>query len=195
MGKCAFFRFLAIAALIATAAFPQWAAAAAEPDKTDLSERSVKVITGFALTTIPSEIRAADGSVQKIDKSDVAKIIVPYEDAKHVIKAAWLSAKAQECNMVEVQTENYMKLMRAEQAKNRWSKEQLLFINRLHLFTVMWLTGNVRIKGRDDGQTEAKPMSDAEIAAASKAKERVCSSEEKEKIKTNIDSFWKTAQK
>jgi hypothetical protein len=194
MGTCEFIKFSAIAAVAMVMAFPQCAAAAAEPDKSDLSEKSVRVITGFALTTIPSEVRQSDGSVMKIDKSDVSKIILPYDDAKHVIKAAWLSAKAQECDMAEVQTDNYHKLMHEEQAKNKWTKEQLLFINRLHLFTVMWLTGNVRFSEKD-GQKEATPMSEAEIAAAAKAKERVCTDDEKEKIKTSIDSFWKSAQK
>jgi hypothetical protein len=194
MGKCEFFRFTAIAAVILAVAVPRWAAAAAEPDKSDLSEKAVSLLTGFALTTIPSEIKQSDGGTLKIDKSDVSKIIVPYEDAKRVIKAARLSAKAQECDMNEVQAENYLKLMREEQAKNKWSKEQILFINRLHLFTVMWLTGNVKVK-ESDGQTEAKPRSQEEVAAAGAAKVRDCSSEEKETIKSGFDAFWQSAQK
>jgi hypothetical protein len=193
MGKHEPIRILATAALVAAVAFPQGMALAAE--KGDLSEHSVKVISDYAMATIPSEIRQSDGSVLKIDKSDSSKIRIPYEDAKRVIKVAYMSAKAQECNMPDVQTQNYLQLKHAEQRKKHWSKQQLLFINRLHLFTVMWLTGNVRVVDKS-GKPDSQPTTQSEmVAAARKVKQRTCTEEEKAKIRTNIDSFWKSAQK
>lgn len=207
MGKCEYFRLSATAKPVTAMMVMMMimvalrGAAAAEPDKNDLSDKSVRVLTGFALTTIPSEIVRADGSVVKIDKSDVSKIILPYDDAKRVIKAGRLSALAQECDMAAVQEENYHRLMETEHARNKWSREQMLFINRLHLFTVMWLTGNVKFTEKDP-KADTKPMSEADVAkakaeadAAAKARQRVCTAQEKETIKSSIDSFWKTAQK
>jgi hypothetical protein len=155
-----------------------------------LSVKSVKLISGFALTTIPSEIKQADGTVLKIDTKNVDKILVPLDDARRVILVARNSAHAQMCDMPELQAENYLALMRAEQAKKKWSQEQMLFINRLHLFTVMWLTGNVRFTEKGDGKKEPEVISEPDKGA-----KKDCSAEEKDKVKANIEAFLKSAQK
>jgi hypothetical protein len=157
--------------------------------KEQLSLKSVQLITGFALTTIPSEIKQPDGKVLKIDRSNVQKILVPLEDARRIILIARNSAHAQMCDLPELQAENYLALMRSEQAKKKWSQEQMLFINRLHLFTVMWLTGNVRFLEKD-GKKEPQV-----IAEPDKKKERECSPKERDDVKANIEAFLKSVQK
>lgn len=154
-----------------------------------LSVKSVKLITGFALTTIPSEIKQADGSVLKIDTKNPQNIVVPLEDSRRIIMVARNSAHAQMCDMPELQAENYLALMRTEQAKKKWSKEQMLFINRLHLFTVMWLTGNVKFLEKD-GKKEPQVISEP-----GQNPKKDCSTDEKEKVKANIEAFLKSAQK
>lgn len=154
-----------------------------------LSTNSVNLITKFALTTIPTEIKQPDGSVLKIDIDNVEKIVVPVEDARRIIMVARNSAHAQLCDLPELQAENYLALMRLEQAKEKWSKEQMLFINRLHLFTVMWLTGNVQLLETGEGE---KPRV---ISTPKNTQVRNCSPEDKESVKANIEAFLKTAQK
>lgn len=182
------FAGLAFAA-VATA---QTTAAPKEKDpaeKQELSQKSVKLITGFALTTIPSEIKQPDGKVLKIDRANLERILVPLEDARRIILTARNSAHAQMCDLPELQAENYLALMRSEQAKKKWSQEQMLFINRLHLFTVMWLTGNVKFLEKE-GQKEPQVISEPD-----KGEKKVCSPEEKENVKANIEAFLKSAQK
>ena len=159
------------------------------PEKQELSQKSVKLITGFALTTIPSEIKQPDGKVLKIDRANLERILVPLDDARRIILTARNSAHAQMCDMPELQAENYLALMRSEQAKKKWSQEQMLFINRLHLFTVMWLTGNVKFLEKD-GQKEPQVISEPD-----KGEKKTCSPEEKENVKSNIEAFLKSAQK
>jgi hypothetical protein len=158
-------------------------------EKQELSQKSVKLITGFALTTIPSEIKQPDGKVLKIDRANLERILVPLDDARRIILTARNSAHAQMCDLPELQAENYLALMRLEQAKKKWSQEQMLFINRLHLFTVMWLTGNVKFLEKD-GQKEPQVISEPD-----KGEKKACSPEEKESVKANIEAFLKTAQK
>ena len=158
-------------------------------EKTELSQKSVKLITGFALTTIPSEIKQPDGKVLKIDRQNLERILVPLEDARRIILTARNSAHAQMCDLPELQAENYLALMRSEQAKKKWSQEQMLFINRLHLFTVMWLTGNVKFLEKD-GQKEPQVISEPD-----KGEKKPCTPEEKESVKANIEAFLKSAQK
>jgi hypothetical protein len=155
----------------------------------ELSAKSTKLIMGFALTTIPSEIKQPNGKVLKIDRSDPSKILVPIDDARRIIMAARNSAHAQVCEMPELQSENYMALMRSEQAKNKWNQQQILFINRLHLFTVMWLTGNVKFLEKD-GKKEPRVISEPD-----KGKKKKCTAEEKAKVRNNIEAFLKSVQK
>jgi hypothetical protein len=160
-----------------------------DKEPTELSLKSVKLITGFALTTIPSEVKQPDGKVIKIDRNNLERILVPLDDARRVILAARNSAHAQMCDLPELQAENYLALMRQEQAKNKWTPEQMLFINRLHLFTVMWLTGNVKFLEKD-GKKEPTV-----IAEPDKGEKKVCTPDEKDKVKVEIEAYLKTAQK
>jgi hypothetical protein len=157
--------------------------------KSELSAKSTKLIMGFALTTIPSEIKQPDGKVLKIDRSKPGEILVPINDARRIIMAARNSAHAQMCDLPELQSENYMALMRSEQAKNKWTQQQFLFINRLHLFTVMWLTGNVKFLEKD-GKKEPRVISEPD-----KGKKKSCTAEEKAKVRKNIEAFLKSVQK
>jgi len=176
-------------ALMTAAAAQDSAAPKADKEAEELSLKSVKLITGFALTTIPSEIKQPDGKIVKIDRSNLEKILVPLDDARRIILAARNSAHAQMCDLAELQAENYLALMRTEQSKNKWSQEQMLFINRLHLFTVMWLTGNVKFMEKD-GKKEPTV-----IAEPDKGEKKDCSADEKAKVKANIEAYLKSAQK
>ncbi len=168
---------LALAAMLAGAgATPGWGQGAqkkagiettpgsaqkAQNKKKSPSDRAVRVIVGFAWTLVPEEYEGSDGKQVKVDKSDPAKFMIPMEDARRVIRAAHRSANAQICDLPEHQTANYVKLMKREKTSEKWSSEQLLFINRLHLFTVQWLTGNVEFaetKAKKD-KTSHKPAS------------------------------------
>lgn len=185
---CLTFLFSGLALTTAVAA--QDTTAPAKVDGCQLSVKSVKLITGFALTTIPSEVKQPDGKVIKIDRNNLERILVPLDDACRVIVAAHNSAQAQMCDLPELQAENYLALMRAEQAKNKWTPEQMLFINRLHLFTVMWLTGNVKFLDKGDGKKEPTV-----IAEGDKGEKKPCTAEDKAKVKANIEQYLKTVQK
>lgn len=186
---CLTFLFSGLALTTAVAAQDS-AAPKGDREASELSLKSVKLITGFALTTIPSEVKQPDGKVIKIDRNNLERILVPLEDARRVILAARNSAHAQMCDLPELQAENYLALMRQEQAKNKWTPEQMLFINRLHLFTVMWLTGNVKFMDKGDGKKEPQV-----IAEPDKGEKKTCSPDEKAKVKANIEEYLKTAQK
>jgi len=178
-------KFLAVAAAVLCL----HVGSASAQDDDGLSVKTVKLITGFALTTIPSEIKRSDGSTMKIDKSDVSNIVVPIDDARRVIKVARLSAHAQMCNLPQLQAQNYMTMMRQERAKDRWTEEQLLFINRLHLFTVMWLSGNVKFVDKGDGSKEPEIISDPDESKYE------CSDEDRQQVRAAIENYLKQAKK
>jgi len=178
-------KFMGVAAVMLSLA----AAPAFAQDSEELSVKTVKLITGFALTTIPSEIKRPDGSIMKIDKSKLDSILVPVDDARRVIRVARLSAHAQMCDLQQLQAQNYLAMMRQERAKDKWTEEQLLFINRLHLFTVMWLSGNVKFVDKGDGSQEPEIISDPD------ENKYECSEEDRKQVRARIENFLKSAKK
>ena len=99
---------------------------------------------------------------------------------------ARMSAYAQLCELPEEQRANYQTLMRREEAKAKWSDQQMLYINQLHLFTVMTLTGKVQLVEKDgDKQVvvkEGKP-----------AKTETCTDTERKKIQDQVMAYVNSA--
>src|SRR5262249_3718309 len=122
------------------------------------------------------------GKTILVDRSKPSESIVPMETAREVIHVARLSAYAQLCELAEEQRANYQTYMRREQARGKWTDQQMLFINQLHLFTVMTMTGKVQLVEKDgDKQVvvqEGKPV-----------KTESCTDTEKHKIQAQIMAF------
>ncbi|MEL6746638.1 MAG: hypothetical protein AAFO79_02320 [Pseudomonadota bacterium] len=130
-----------------TAAFVTTAPAAAQ--ETQLSDDSVKVLMRYAWQLHPSKYTAPDGTVITTNKSEPEKTMVPIDTARNVITVSRTSARAQVCKMSAEQSVNYRALFVSESAKDKWTAQQLLFIQQLHLFTTFWLSGNVKIVDRN----------------------------------------------
>lgn len=118
-----------------------------------LNDRVVRIMLSFAWGLVPEEYAEADGKTVKVDKSDPNKFFIPTEDARRVIRAGTRSAQAQICQLQDKQEANYAALMKSEAGKKTWSKDQMLFIHSLHLFTVLYLTGNAKLEEKDDTPT------------------------------------------
>ncbi len=104
------------------------------------------------------------------------------ETARDVIRAARLSAYAQMCELPEEQRANYQTLMRREEAKSKWTDQQMLFINQLHLFTMMTLTGKVQLVEKDGDKQVV-------VQEGKQAKTATCSDTEKKKVQEQIMAF------
>jgi hypothetical protein len=166
-----------------------WAAAAmvalASPafaQNKELSDKSVLTLMRYAWGMVPEKFTTPLGKTILVDKSHASESIVPIEIARDVIRVARMSAYAQLCDLPEEQRANYQTLMRREEAKAKWSDQQMLFINQLHLFTVMTLTGKVQLVEKDgDKQVivqEGKP-----------AKTESCTDTERKKIQDQVMAY------
>jgi hypothetical protein len=168
------------AAVLAGAAVPALA------QSKELSDKSVLTLMKYAWGMVPQKFTTPLGKTIEVDKTKASESIVPLDTAREVIHAARLSAYAQLCELVEEQRANYQTLMRREEAKSKWTDQQILFINQLHLFTVMTLTGKVALVEKDgDKQVvvqEGKP-----------AKTGTCSDTERKKVQEQIMAFVNTA--
>ncbi|MDZ4792526.1 MAG: hypothetical protein SGJ17_15205 [Hyphomicrobiales bacterium] len=170
----------------------QVAATPAKPS--EISLKTVKVLIGETITLIPSEITKPDGTVIKFDKADLAKIIVPFDDAVRIIKIANMSAEAHLCEMPEVEAQNWDALRQHEIAKKVWSDQQLFFINRLHFLVVVTRTGKYEVTETEDKSKDkgAKPTVSTDL---SQIKKPTCSDTQKNDIRNKLEAYWNEQDK
>lgn len=149
-----------------------------------LSERSVKTIMSYAYNYTPEKFTPPSGKTVFIDKTKPKTVVVPIAKAREIIMAGRLTAHAQICDLPEDQVRNYHSLMLREKNSKKWSPQQMVFINQLHLTTVMMLVGKLQIVKKDGKKTvSVKP---------GKSKVGTCTAEQREKVKELINAYVKS---
>jgi hypothetical protein len=159
-------------------------ASAASSAEGELSDKSVQVIMEYAWSLTPAQYSKKDGTVIMVDKSKPDQAMVPLDVAREVVRVGRLSAHAQACNLPEEQTLNHRSLMRREVDKKKWSDQQELYINQLHLTTVMLLTGKIKLVEKDG---------DKEVVVDEKqAPQQTCTEEQRQKVRDLVAAYVKT---
>ena len=138
------------------AASVAWPAAAQQQQKGQISDKSVVILMDYAWALTPEEFTTESNKIIRIDKSKFDQVKLPLDDAREVIRVGRVSAQAQLCELIEAQTANYEALMAREVARSKWTDQQLVFINKLHLFTVMFMTGQAK-PAEEGGAAKALP--------------------------------------
>jgi hypothetical protein len=163
----------AAALMLGTAAMP----AAAQ----DLSEKSIRSFMEYAWSLTPQQFSKQDGTVIVIDKKKKQDVMVPIDVAREVIRVGRISAHAQICGLSDHQVINHRSLMKREEEKKSWSDQQLVYINQLHLTTVMLLTGKIRLVEKD-GDKEV-------VIDDGKSAQQTCTEEQKAKVRDVIIAY------
>jgi hypothetical protein len=180
----------------------------AEGQSAGLSDSAVRVLMTYAQSILPNEAPGPDGTMQKVDKSDPNKFVIPIEDARRVVRAATRSAYAEACNLPELQRANYQTLMRGEEARGTWSREQILMINALHMFSVSYFAGTIQITAKEEAEPGAEGAAggttmsqDGGLSAAPEASTQIiapkppqCPPEQKQKVENAINAYVQAAQ-
>ncbi len=173
-------KLMGAAALLALSALEAPAPAAAQ----ELSEKSVRTMMEYAWALTPQQFSKKDGTIIVVDKTKKDEVLVPVDVANEVIRVARISAHAQVCNMPEEQSLNHRSLMRREVDKKKWTDQQLLFINQLHLTTVMMLTGKIKL---------VEKQGDKDVVVdESKEPAQTCTEEQRAKVKDLIVAYVKS---
>ena len=169
-------------ALVCAAAIVAGSAVSALAQAKELSDKSVATLMRYAWNLVPEKFTTPQGKTIEVDKTKASESIVPLETAREIIHAARLSAYAQLCELAEEQRANYQTLMRREESKSKWTDQQMLFINQLHLFTMMTLTGKVQLVEKDGDKQVV-------VQEGKQAKAATCSDTEKKKVQEQIMAF------
>lgn len=148
-----------------------------------LSDESVLKLMEYAWQQTPPRFTKPDAKVVEIDKKKPEAARVPVDVAREVIIAARRTALAQMCKLEEHQLANYRSLMYRETAKKKWSDQQLVYINMLHLTTVQIFAGDITIKLKDDGGkvVEETPVANKRVQS--------CTETEAAKLKEQIETY------
>ena len=180
-----------------------------------LSDRSVNVMSSLAFSIMPQEYPGPDGKPIKVNKANPNKFLVPVDDARRIIRVATRSAYAEACELPELERANFEALMKNEEARKTWTREQLLFIRALHIFSVSYFTGNMKIttteqdndvqgaataadlaesKGKDAAAAKKEQSAAAPSAPKVLAPKKLeCSPEQKEKVTKSITAYVQSA--
>ena len=152
----------------------------------DLSDKSINTLMDYAWAITPPKFTLPSGKEIVVDLKNRAAAMVPIENAREVVRVGRLSANAQICGLREEQGANYQTLMAREQAKGKWSDQQLLYINQLHLLTVMMLTGRVSVVAREG---EDKQVVVEDHTKEEPPKPATCSDTERAKVAEQIKAY------
>jgi hypothetical protein len=167
------------AAVIVTAVLGVSSASAQE-----LSEKSLRTFMEYAWQLTPSKFTRPDGRTIVIDKKKKDEVLVPVDAAREVIRVGRLSAHAQVCELGDMQVANYRSLMIREENKNKWTEQQLIYMNQLHLTTVMLLTGKIKLVDKE-GEKEV-------VVEESKTNTQTCSDEQRKKVAQMVRDYVAT---
>ncbi|HXG80040.1 MAG TPA: hypothetical protein VNJ31_11985 [Methyloceanibacter sp.] len=157
--------------------------------KGGLSDSAVRVLMTYAFSIIPETQTGPDGKSVKVDKSNPNVFLIPDEDARRVIRAATRSAYAEACELESLARANYQAMMQSEIAKKKWSEQQLMMINALHMFSASYFSGNAKITEVPEGGGQADQSTD--LVAP---KRPSCPPEQKQKVESAINAYVQSAQ-
>ncbi len=148
-----------------------------------LSDDSVRKLMSYAWQQTPEKFTRPDNSVVVIDRSKPDAAMVPVDIGREIVIAARRSALAQICKLDEHQIANYRSMMLREVQKKKWSDQQIVYINMLHLTTVQIFAGDITIKLQDGGGKEI-----IETPASNK-RAQSCTDAEATKLKEQIEAY------
>lgn len=154
----------------------------------ELSPKSVETLMGYAWAITPDRFTKPNGQTVEIDRKNPAAAQVPLDTAREIIRVGRLSAHAQVCDLKEEHTANFRTLMAREAIKKKWSEQQFVFMNQLHMVTVMLLTGQLKLIESETG----KDGKDVQVAEENIGKKATCTPEQKAKVREAITAYLKS---
>lgn len=174
---------------------------AAQPQSQDAkgpSDRLVRVMVSLAWDRMPAKIETGNGTVE-VDKSDPKKFLIPMDDARRVIIAAYRTSSASLCGMNEAVSANFIAMMNAEDATKKWTREQLHMIKWIHNAVVMLRSANLEesdVSKAEAAKQKAAPIqpdagTGTELTEPQKQalKAGLCSEENKAKLQKDIEQY------
>ena len=161
--------------------------APARAEQAGPSDETVNAVIKYAWAMLPTQFTNKDGNVILVDKNKPEDVKVPLDVVREIVRVGRISAHAQVCNMPDDQALNHRSMMKREVDKKTWTDQQKLWINQIHLTTVMLLTGKIKAVEKEEGKEVAVIETNKDTKQTS-----TCTPEQvtavKDKIKAYVDA-------
>lgn len=182
--KRTFFSWACVIALGLGIALVQSASVAAQAakQKKSPSDRTVRVLMGWAFAAVPEKVTTSDGREITIDRSDPSQFMIPIEDARRIIRVAMRATDAKLCGLPELEARTFLTMMAREKALGKWSKKQIKFIQMLHISAGLVITG---------GFSVGEKTADKENSQQENSKKYKCSEQDRARVKSRIEAYLK----
>jgi len=141
------------------------------------SDRIVALIMSTAFSGMPEKLPNNKGEMITLDLSDPKKYMIPFDDARRIIRRAYMSAKVDLCGLRDLERRHFKSIMRYELALKKWTSYQLTYIDILHATTGAVMTGSYTVG--EDAKKKDDPSKDRRITYK-------CSPEERERWKAVV---------
>jgi hypothetical protein len=172
-------------ALATAVAASVWVAVAAVPGKAqELSQQSIETLMEYAWQITPERFTKPNGQTVEIG-NDRKTVDIPLPDAREIIRVSRLSAHAQVCDLKEEHSNNYRTMMAREAIKKKWTEPQMVYINQLHLVTVMMLTGRLKLIEKEQGK-------EPQVVEDNVGKQVTCTAEQRNKVRDAVMAYIKS---
>jgi|LNFM01.1.fsa_nt_gb hypothetical protein len=153
----------------------------------EMSQKSVETLMEYAWAITPDRFTKPNGQLVEIDRNNRKAVEVPLETSREIIRVGRLSAHAQLCDLKEEHAANFRTLMAREAIKKKWSEPQFVYMNQLHMVTVMLLTGQLKLIESEEG----KDGKDVQVAEEAIGKKASCPPEQRVKVKEAVAAYLK----
>ena len=177
----------AVSAAVALLASPALLDQRVQAQEKEMGQKSVETLMDYAWAITPDRFTKPNGVTVDIDRNNRKAVEVPLETAREIIRVGRLSAHAQVCDLKEEHAANFRTLMVREAIKKKWSEPQFVYMNQLHMVTVMLLTGQLKVIESEEG----KDGKDVQVAEENVGKRATCTPEQKVKVKEAVSAYLK----
>ena len=150
----------------------------------------------YAWTLTPERFTKPNGETILIDKT---KRDAGHHSARRRARGdsrrPSVGARAGLCGLAQEQGDNHSSLMRRQVQTKKWTPQQMVYINQLHLTVVMLLTGRIKLVEKAEGGKAADAKApDKEVVVAQEPEKaaQTCTAEQKAKVKELIAAYVKT---
>lgn len=153
----------------------------------EMGQKSIETLMDYAWAITPDRFTKPNGVTVDIDRNNRKAVELPLDTAREIIRVGRLSAHAQVCDLKEEHATNFRTLMAREAVKKKWTEPQFVYMNQLHMVTVMLLTGQLKVIESEEG----KDGKDVQVAEENVGKRATCTPEQKSRVKEALAAYLK----
>jgi hypothetical protein len=157
-------------------------AGAARAQGSGPSDLTISKLMSYAWAITPAKFTAPDARVIEIDKTKRKEVEITKEAAIDIIRGGYRTYEADLCGLAEEAAANYGTVMLRAKQKFNLTDQQYVYANQLHLATLQYSKGGLRITGTEDNKV-------VELLAIPPRDPKECTAERLDRVKKAVSAF------